>query len=165
MVRWEWRSNTLVAAARNLPANLKPAVKAVVQATTQRVFNIVRFKTPVDSGRALSAWVIEIQGDGQVGRVVNRAPHINVLEFGGYPVRALSRVRDASRGFIRGAAVLGGGFPPGPRTMAVLGGQPPMTNNISRQAPYGMIRVTLGEVGDQFEFDLGEALEAAWNKG
>lgn len=162
MVKFEWRTNTLVAAATNLPKRFQEEARKVVEKNTQRVFEMVKFATPVDSGRALAGWRIEIQSDGKAGRVVNRVPYINVLEFGGYPVRALSRVRDVSRGFVRGNAILGGQFPPGPRTMAVLGGDPPMNNNISKQAPSGMIRKAIGEIADIFEFDLAEALEAAW---
>lgn len=165
LIRFEWRDNGLVALASGIPARLKDEARKVVAATTERMFQAAKHLTPVDSGRAMSRWRIEMQPDGKSGRIVNDTDYINVLEFGGYPVRALSRVSDKSRGFVRGRALLGGQFQPGPRTAAFLGGSIPMANNVSRQATTGMVRTAVAQCADQFEFDLAEALDRALNGG
>lgn len=162
LIQFRWTKDTLSVAFRKLPENVRRAVNEVVDKTIDRVFAIVKFSTPVDTGAALAAWEIERDGAG-AGRVVNRTAYINVLEFGGYPVRP-ARGAMPPGSFQRGNAFLGG-LPPGPRTMVSPAGEPPMTSNVSKQAPHGMVRKALGEVEEQFEFDLEEAVERAWGSG
>lgn len=159
LIQFKWARDTLTTTMKRLPASVRSAVNAVVDKTIDRVFAIVKFSTPVDTGAALQAWEIERNGDG-TGRVVNRTAYINVLEFGGYPVRRATGPMPPGS-FRRGNAYLGG-LPPGPRTMTAPSGEPPTTSNMSKQAPHGMVRKALGEVEDAFEFDLEEAVERAW---
>jgi len=159
LIQFKWTRDTLTTTMKRLPASVRSAVNEVVDKTIDRVFAIVKFSTPTDTGAALAAWEIERSGAGS-GRVVNRTAYINVLEFGGYPVRP-ARGPMPPGSFQRGNAYLGG-LPPGPRTMASPGGEPTTTSNMSKQAPHGMVRKALGEVEEQFEFDLEEAVERAW---
>lgn len=157
ILSFEWGTNTLARALEALPREAKKATERVVSDTTKRAFRIVRNKTPVDRGTLRDAWRLEISGVR--GRFVNTAPHANVAEFGGWPVTALSRSKRVRPGaIVRGRAQLGG-HKPGPRTRRAGGGQPTMRSNVSRQAPRGMVRLTLEEIKPQFLFDLEEALE------
>lgn len=158
LISFRWVDLSLVTTVRKMPEAVEREVRKVVERTIKRVFDIVKFSTPVDSGRAIGAWRMEVDASTKTGKVINDTPWINVLEFGGYPVR---KDTGTGPGFVRGAARLGG-LPPGPRTRAFLGGEPAMANNVSAQAVSGMVRKALGETEDQFEFDLAEAIERAW---
>ena len=137
----------------------REAVIKTVKDTTLRGQQIVKFKTPVDTTKAINGWHTRFENGGERGLFVNEVAYINVLEFGGYPVRPISS--GASPGtLIRGKAILGG-LPPGPRTQRAPGGDPDMRSNVSKQAPRGMVRSTLAELQDQFIFDLGENLDRA----
>ena len=156
-LEFEFVDEGLVEALQNLPESTQRAIKDTVRATTLRGQQIVKFKTPVDSGKAINAWKTRFENNGERGVFFNDTPYINVIEFGGYPVRASSA--GASLGTLRrGNAVLGG-LPPGPRTQRAPGGQPQMRSNVSKQAPRGMVRSTLIELEPQFTFDLAEAIE------
>lgn len=154
---FEWGNDTLTAALEALPKEAEAAVVEVVKDTTARATRIVKNKTPVDRGRLRQGWRAEVKG--LTGRFVNTVAQANVAEFGGWPVTALSRspkLRPGAR--IRGRAQLGG-HKPGPRTTRAPGGTPSMFSNVSRQAPQGMVRITLKEIQPVFFFDLDEALE------
>ncbi len=162
---------------RDLPGVAVDVTRRTVLNTGKKAFRRIRNRTPVDRGKARGSWrirplkgglVIEIRGGGK------RAPHLGVLELGGYPVRARSRVRNIPAGaFIRGKAVLGG-RPPGPRTQRpprVKGLEPPakprgraLNPNVSKQAPRGMLRITFGEIEPEFVADLEEALDEAFDR-
>ena len=160
-LEFEFQDEGLVEALANLPKNAQDAIVETVKQTTERGRNIVKFKTPTDSGRAINGWDIRYENGGERGVFFNEVPYINVLEYGGYPVRPIARASSAAVGaFIRGKAVLGG-LSPGPRTQRSQGGAPIMRNNVSKQAPQGMVRSTLIELEDQFIFDLQEALDKA----
>lgn len=159
ILSFRWETDTLTPQLRALPKSVVKAVDEVVGKTQARVFGIVKFSTPVDTGDALRAWEMETVHDGK-GRVVNRTVYINVLEYGGYPVRR-ARGPLPPGAFQRGGAYLGG-MPPGPRTMASPGGEPPTTSNVSKQAPSGMVRAAIGECEEQMVFDLEAAIERAW---
>ena len=161
LVSFRWEHTGLITTVRKMPERVDRAVKEVIRRHIDRVFNIVRFSTPTDTGRALRAWRIEMRDGGRAGVVTNDTPYINVLEYGGYPVRP-ARGPMPSGAFQRGNAYLGG-HPPGPRTMGAPGGEPTMRSNVSKQAPHGMVRKALGETEDAFQFDLEEAIERAWN--
>ena len=133
-------------------------------------FQAAKFKTPADrgtAGGALSRWKVTSEDGGLTGVVTNDAPHINVLEFGSYPVIPLSKKPRLSGALTRGRAQLGGDYPPGRRTTKARSGIVPMLSpgNVSKQAPFGMIRRTLVEIQPQFIFDLGEAIDRAYQKG
>lgn len=70
-----------------------------------------------------------------------------------------------SGAIIRGAARLGGGYPPGVRTQKDGGGDPSMLSNVSRQAPKGMVRKNLEAIRPEFFFELEEAIDRALNEG
>jgi hypothetical protein len=154
---FSWTTDTLTDALKALPANARKAVRDTIKETTKRAVKIAKFRTPVDTGRAIEAWETKFEDGGLTGVVTNDAPYINVLEFGGYPVR---KATAGAEGFRRGNAILGG-RPPGPRTQRAPGGDPEMRSNVSRQAPHGMVRSTLIAIAPQFEFDLNEALDKA----
>lgn len=163
LLSFSWGDRNLVEALKNLPKEANAAVSRVVTQTTDRAFRIAKNKTPVDSGEARSAWRRVIHGTE--GKIVNNAPHINVLEFGGYPV---TPARTATRrgGFRRGRAILGGAPPPRggrsgrgtARTQRAPGGDPSMRHNVSKQAPRGMVRSTLEELQPRFLADLDDAI-------
>lgn len=154
-----WKSDKLTPALSNLPRGANRVISDVVKQTSKRAYDKIRYRTPVDrgvKGGAFSKWRKRIKRGGLEGVIENDAPYINVLEFGGYPVR---KARSGTRGgFRRGKALLGG-LPPGPRTQRAPGGEPRMRSNVSRQAPRGMVRITLQEIEPQFLFDLEHALD------
>ncbi|HEU01433.1 hypothetical protein LCGC14_0273400 [marine sediment metagenome] len=159
MLTFEFVDEGLAEALRDLPQNVAGAIEKTVRDTTARARNIAKFKTPVDSTKAINGWRIRFEENGQRGVFFNEVPYINVLEFGGYPVRRASA--GASPGTLRrGRAVLGG-LPPGPRTQRAPGGEPPMRSNVSKQAPRGMVRFTLQEIEPAFLFDLSENIDQA----
>ena len=154
---FEFEDEGLVEALREFEPRVQGAIEKTVRDTTERARNIAKFKTPVDSTKAINGWRIRFEGER--GIFFNEVPYINVLEFGGYPVRRASA--GASPGTLRrGAAVLGG-LPPGPRTQRAPGGEPPMRSNVSKQAPRGMVRDTLIEIEAAFLFDLAENIDRA----
>jgi hypothetical protein len=158
-LEFEWVDTSLLEAIKELPRSSRRVIKKVVKATTKRAVKIAKFKTPVDSGEAIISWDESSERGGAVGVFRNTAAHANVLEYGGYPVRKATS--GAQAGFRRGGAVLGG-LPPGPRTQRAPGGDPEMRDNVSKQAPKGMVRVTLIEIEPQFVFDLNEEIEREW---
>lgn len=160
-LEFRWVDESLLNAIRDIPESSQRAIKTVVRATTKRAVRIAKFKTPVDTGNAINSWEDTTEKGGQVGVFKNSAPYINVLEFGGYPVRAATS--GAKAGFRRGGAILGG-LPPGPRTQRAPGGDPEMRSNVSKQAPRGMVRSTLIEIEPQFVFDLNEEIEREFNR-
>lgn len=164
LVSFVWETDTIETHMAKLPARFVEAVGRVVRDTTTRLFAIIKFSTPVATGRALAAWKLTItpNTDGAAGVVTNDTPYINVLEFGGYPVRASPPADPTPGSFRRGSALLGG-FPPGPRTQGGTGGDPVTASNVSKQAPHGMVRAAIGSVEDQFAADLERAIERVWN--
>ncbi len=160
LLDFEWTNLDLSDALEELPETARKAIAETIDDTTERAIKIVKFKTPVDSGRAISGWEKSTEDGGLKGVFSNDTPYINVLEFGGYPVRSAA---SGQGGFRRGNAVLGG-LPPGPRTQRAPGGDPEMRDNVSKQAPRGMVRATLQEIEPQFVFDLNEALDEALNE-
>ena len=157
MLSFEWTDESLVRALDNLPKETQEAVSKVVEDTTGRAFRIIKNRTPIDRGKAHRGWRQKVSGS--TGKITNDVDYINVLEFGGYPVRRASA--GASPGTLRrGRAVLGG-LPPGPRTQRAPGGEPPMRSNVSKQAPRGMVRSTLQEIEAPFLFDLAENIDRA----
>lgn len=159
---FEFTDKNLVKALSSLPKETQIAVSGVVKKTTDRVFRIVKNKTPVDTGRARAGWRKESRG--AEGRIVNSVPYINVHEFGGYPVTPAART-SRTGGFRRGRAVLGGA-PPRARTRRAPGGEPPMTSNVSRQAPQGMLRKTFNDIQPRFVVDLVDAINSlpSWRR-
>ena len=151
-LKFEMADKGLTPTLQKLPKSIQDVVHKVVAETTKRAAAIAKFKTPVDTGNAIDGWVVEKPGRGNnpKGAFVNRVPYINVLEFGGYPVR-------------KGPTF--GGRPPGPRTMTAPSGDPAMKSNVSRQAPRGMVRLTLIEIEPQFLADLEEQLQLLINRG
>lgn len=161
-LEFEFQDEGLVEAIANLPKAAQEAVIETVKATTRRGEEIVKFKTPVDSGDAINGWQHRFENGGEVGILFNDVAYINVLEFGGYPVKPKwhARTNESSLGYLFGDALLGG-YPPGPRTQRAPGGDPVMRSNVSKQAPSGMVRSTLEEIEKQFLFDLSENLDKA----
>ena len=148
-------------ALANAPRNVQVAINAVIQETGEKVFQRIRFRTPRDRGTLAAGWGRRSQEGSVV--IFNTVPYVNVLEYGGYPVIPASRNRTLSGGLVRGRAVLGGGYPPRARTVRAPGGEPSMLagSNVSRQAPTGMVRVTLIEIQPEYIFNLEEALDRA----
>lgn len=159
MLEFEFVDEGLIEALEGLPTNAQRAVVETVRSTTQRGQQIVKFRTPVDSGKALNGWQVRYEDGGSRGVFFNDVAYINVLEFGGYPVRAATA--GASPGTLRRGKAILGGLPPGPRTQRAPGGTPKMRSNVSKQAPRGMVRSTLEELEPQFIFDLNENLDRA----
>ena len=156
--------NPIGPALRKLPREVQEAIDKVVADTSEKLFNRIVTDTPRDRGQgggAVSRWTRTVQAAQAL--IKNDAPHINVLEFGGYPVRAIKGRTLASGvgGFQRGNAVLGG-LSPGPRTQIAPGGSPTMISNVSRQAPQGMVRQNLERITAPFVFDLEEAIDKAF---
>lgn len=135
-----------------LPRTLQAGLTETVERQGDRIFRRVKNRTPVDSGGARRRWKRKKSRSVRTGVIeldmTNDADHINVLEFGGYPVTPANRTRRTG-GFRRGAAILGGA-PPGPRTRRAPGGQPQMTSNVSKQAPRGMLRSALQDSEAEF---------------
>lgn len=165
VLRLEFKHDTLTPALQRLPRAIQRAVQEAVQDATERAVQIAKFKTPVDSGQAIGGWRTEQTGRGAKakGAFINDVPYINVLEFGGYPVRP-ARYKVTGSPFFRGAAALGG-LPPGPRTQRAPGGKPRMRSNVSKQAPRGMVRSTLQEVEPEFLLDLEARVQRVINDG
>lgn len=163
LVSFTWEQDHIETHMAKLPARFVEAVARVVRSTTIRLFGIIKFSTPVATGRALAAWKLTYTTarEGASGEVSNDVPYINVLEFGGYPVRASPPAGPVPGSFRRGRALLGG-FPPGPRTQASGGGDPPVSSNVSKQAPHGMVRAAVGSVEAQFAQDLEREIERVW---
>lgn len=156
--------NPIGPALRKLPREVQDAIDKVVEDTSKKLFDRIVTDTPRDRGQgggAVSRWTRTVDGDQAL--ITNDAPHINVLEFGGYPVRATKgrALAVGVGGFQRGNAVLGG-LSPGPRTQIAPGGSPTMVSNVSRQAPQGMVRQNLARITEPFVFDLEEAIDRAF---
>ena len=128
----------------NMGKGARKEVIDVVRETTNRVFRIIKNRTPVDQGNARRAWKKVTRWDSSSaaatstieGVITNNVAYINVLEFGGYP-----------------------GL--GPRTQPAPAGEPDMRSTVSRQAPQGMVRVTLKEIEPRFLADVERALDLA----
>lgn len=176
LLTFEWSKNTLAPALENLSKEAEAAVAQVVEDTTNRAFKIAKNKTPTDRGDARRGWRKESRGSQ--GRIFNDVAYINVLEFGGFPVTALGRSGTLRPGaLIRGRAQLGGAPPPKKRdksgkftgtarTQSARGSRKvPMTNNVSKQAPRGMVRAALAEIQPRFLSDLKNAINSlpSWN--
>ena len=102
---------------------------------------------------------------GEKAVIENAVPYITVLEYGSYPVIPVKHKRTGGGGIRRGNAWIGGNYPPGPRTVRAGGSGPKMAEgNVSRQAPIGMVRITLQELEPEFVFNLEEAIEVALNE-
>ena len=161
-------SDDVTPALAEAPQRIQQAVQAVVQQTADKAFSRIQNRTPRDSGEAASGWRKrqEVPGEGSARTVIeNDVAHINVLEYGSYPVIPASRKRTKGGGILRGNAYVGGNYKPGPRTIPAPGGTPEMLRpgNVSRQAPRGMVRVTLQEIQPEYVFDLEEAIDRALN--
>ena len=185
--------NPITAGLKKLPKQVRDAIAGVVNDTGEILLQRIKDDTPRDrgsAGGASSKWRSKKTGRGTI-TISNDAPHINVLEFGGYPVVADRKKKAAKKkkakkkkkkrpriarapgakkrtnertgpGRRRGGARLGG-FPPGPRTQVAPGGSPTMTSNVSRQAATGMVRQNLSRIQDRFVFLLEEAVEQAFS--
>jgi len=171
LLSFEWGTDTLIPALENLPREAERAVAEVVALTTDRAFKMAKNRTPVDRGDARNGWRQSARGAN--GRIFNNVAYINVLEFGGYPVTPSSHT--SRSGLRRGRAVLGGRPPPSARdaggrftgsarTQKAPGGRPDMRNNVSKQAPRGMVRSTLEDIQPRFLSDLTNAINTlpAW---
>jgi hypothetical protein len=159
---------------KKLPKKVQDAVKKVVRDTGKRVEKRIRLDTPRDRGTAAAGWKSteqRVPGGVEV-TLTNKVPYINVLEFGGYPVKPKwhKRTNATGPGIPRGDAILGG-YPPGPRTQkgedafvpdVLEGVTPGMNDNVSRQAPSGMVRQNLIRIQPRFQFDLEEAVAEAY---
>lgn len=162
-VGFRFSDTSLITALGAVEQRAQEAISAVVRRHALRAVGLIRGRTPVDSGRARRGWRIQTAGTGGTrGILTNDVPYITVLEFGGYPVTALSRTR-RSGGFRRGAARLGGA-PPGPKTQRAPAGQPGMRSNVSSQATRGMVRQTLTRIEPRFLADLNRAVTRAVNR-
>lgn len=139
-----------------LERELPDAVAAGIQETGTLAQGRIRTNTPVDKGRARSSWRRRSLDAGKVVEIFSNVPYINVLEFGGYPVRAASLLSFQPPGsFRRGRAFLGGARP-GPRTRrpASVSGLDPTAQpfgrqinaNVSTQAPRGIVRLVLRDI-------------------
>lgn len=149
---------------RRVPGASDQAIRIAVARVGAIAFNRTRIRTPSASGRARAGWQMRSIDGGKVVEIFNRVPYAGVLEFGGYPVRAARRAR--SGGIPAGRALLGG-LPPGIKTMRPIGGDfdekakpggAAFNSNVTRQAPQGMMRVSLKEVDER---DFAPALEDA----
>lgn len=165
-----WKTDTLDDALRELPKTARDAVADVIKKTTEDARKKIRFRTPIGkTSRAFNGWKTSIEKGGLRGVVYNDVPYINVLEYGSYPVRP-KRTAQSPGALARGNALLGGDFPPGrtrggvTRTRKAPAGEPTMLRpgNVSKQAPQGMVRITLIEIEDRYIFDLNEALDRAF---
>lgn len=129
----------------------KRDVDKVCRAITIELFTRVVLKTPVDTGRARGNWQMDIDKmptgtltlvdknrhtkiaadlagrpvAGHVAYLVNNLPYIGVLEYGGYPNPPK-----------KGSWVKGRGY-----DVKSSGG-------FSRQAPAGMVRISVQEISD-----------------
>lgn len=100
------------------------AMKESIKQTGQEILRRVQAKAPVRTGRARASWRFRIENDGLKYVIYSDLVYINKLEYGGY----------------RG---------PGPRTRKpVQTAAAPMVPFVSKQAPSGMLRITLAE-GDK----------------
>lgn len=163
LLSFAWSDTSLVQALANVPRESEAAIAKVVADTTDRAFKIAKNRTPVDRGRARQGW--KQHARGRHGSISNNVAYINVLEFGGYPV---TPAKHATRkgGFRRGKALLGGAPPPAggrsgrgqARTKRAPGGTPRMRDNVSKQAPGGMVRWTLEHIQPRFLSDLTDAI-------
>ena len=157
--------NPLTRSLNKLPKKVQDAIKEVVKDTGGKVFDRIVRDTPRDRGSgggASSKW--KKSQRGLVLTITNDAPHINMLEFGGYPVKPKwhKRTNATGPGFVRGNAILGG-YPPGEGTQISAGGSPVMTSNVSSLAPDGMVRKTLDAIAEPFADNLGAAIREAFS--
>lgn len=152
-------------ALKNAPRRVQDAIVDVIRDTGQEVFLLIKFRTPRDTGKLAAGWTKVATGPQVV--ISSSVPYVNVLEYGGYPVIPASRKRKNSSGTQHGNAFLGGGYPPRARTVMAADGKPAMLSgsNVSRQAPTGMVRVTLEEIRPKYIQDLEDALEKALTDG
>ena len=153
-------------------ANLKRAIESkmdrAIQVEARKILRKAKDATPVVSGVAKGGWklVRESSGEIVVFEILNNVKYITVLEYGSYPVRAVSRARDAKGAIRRGRAYVGGKFKPGKKTKKAPGGEPKMLKpgNVSRQAPRGMIRKALKSSQKRTEKKVESAISSAINK-
>lgn len=129
----------------------KGAIDANVRAITISLFKGVILSTPVDTGRARGNWqttvgapasgtvervdpsgasaigevTANLGGGGKVTWLTNNLPYIQVLEYGQYPNPPK-----------RGTRLKGGGY-----EIRSIGGY-------SRQAPAGMVRISMARIGE-----------------
>lgn len=144
---------------------IQNAIQRVVDETAATALQRIINRTPRDSGKAALGWSIKQSGGGSA-TIENDVPYINVLEHGGYPVQSKKRLKKKPPGSLsRGGAYLGGNYEPGPRTERAGSAEPKMLegSNISKGAPNGMVRLVLGEIDPEFEFNLEEAIDEALN--
>ena len=128
--------------------------------------------TPVKSGKAKSGWTMTTMTSGGLVqmKITNNVRYIGVLEYGGYPVRAVSRASQRKGAIRRGRAYLGGDFLPGPDTVGAPGGEPKMLQPglVSRQAPRGMLRKAVKssekKAAQKVESALSSAIAKAFGK-
>lgn len=138
----------------------KTRTNLVIRKTGLEIFRRVVKRTPVDQGRARSNWFFTVdgpssqttdskdtskEGDSTVNRetsnalkfdcfkndalyITNNMPYISVLEYGGYPNPPLKGTRIKSGDKVEYVIKSAGGY--------------------SKQAPAGMVRVTLAEIDD-----------------
>lgn len=167
LLSFAWDVDTLTEAFKQFPKGTTKVVREAVDEIGNQAFRTIKFaKTPVDSRKLKDAWRKKSirTRQGPAFEISNNTAYANTVEFGGYPVRAISRTKTTRGGggsFRRGKAILGG-LPPGPRTQRALGGKPKMVSNVSKAAKRGMVRSTLGSLEVRFVKLLEEKLDEFW---
>lgn len=190
MLQFRWDTDDLTKVLDEMPDRVTEAVKETTKDTTEQAVEMIKHRTPRDTGAAIRSWTVSYGDGGLRGILASGVPYINVLEFGGYPVvstkKRKPRKKKASKkkkknltkkrkrrknvrtgpGFRRGNAILGG-CKSGTHTQRAPGGLPEMRSNVSnrRGTQRGMVRSTLLDIEDQFVSDLDWAVRAAMSAG
>lgn len=147
---FEWKTTSLIDAISHLGEDVRDAITDVVAETTNVAFQAARDASPIgDTDKLIDGWRLTFEEGGLVGVITNATPYVNIAEEGGWPGARWRTGKD---------------YAPGPRTAKAPGGEPMMFNNVSLQAPRGMMRVTFEAMRDQFGFDLEERIEQKWAK-
>ncbi len=145
----------------------KEAQEAVEKAAKGMLQEIVA-ATPSGKGKARSGWRLVRQSSGSNISIAikNSVKYINVLEYGGYPVRAISRSKAQRGAIVRGKGYVGGNFDPGPRTQPSSSTDPLMLkpSNVSSEAPKGMVRNTIKNRKEQARGGVAKAVMGTLKK-
>lgn len=121
-------------------AAMQREAKTLTIKAGSELFRGTQDRTPVDTGRAKASWRSHALDDYTWQVISEGVPYIGMLEFGGYAG-------------------------PGPKTQPAPGGEPAMVSNVTRQAPHGMLRLTLLDIREVYLRDLGVALATSWRSG
>jgi hypothetical protein len=143
----QWNLNAYIASLRRREAAFLQRAPGTLQAVGQEGLRQTREGTPVDEGDAQASWRLEQRGRFAVAIRSEGIPYINILEFGGYPT---ARFRTGKE------------YPPGPRTQAAPAGEPLTRNNVSRQAPHGMLRLALLRIRRLLTERLLQDMQVTW---